>query len=53
MLIYKYYAVLLEVPSGHPLVSEITTFEYDNAEDIKHNVDFRPYALIGLVKEDK
>ena len=52
MLIYKYYVVLLGVPSGYPLVSEMT-FEYDNVEDIKHNVDFRPYALIGLVKEDK
>ena len=52
MLIYKYYAVLLEVPSGYPLVSEMT-FEYDNVEDIKKHEDFRPYALIGLVKEDK
>lgn len=52
MLVYKYYAVLLEVPSGYPLVSEMI-FEYDDTENIKKHVDFRPYALIGLVKEDR
>lgn len=44
MISYKYYAVLLEVLSGYPLVSEMT-FEYDNMEDIKKHEDFRQYAL--------
>jgi hypothetical protein len=51
MIVRKYYAIYVEVPSGHPGVEcFILDYEVDISEFIKNLWTNKSYAVIGVTK---